>query len=160
MKILIKFSFILTLLSVLGCKQPSPTPELMDPIYNDLVAEKALALKNLEEQKKQLIDLEKQYAETKPQSGQVKSAQRKVEEARLRLHKFKQQVLYFEVKVANRKLESRRKYKIAFLNNQEWPDKVEISQYMSIQKLRRDKISSENKSRAPAAEEASAQTSH
>lgn len=150
-----KFGFLIILsviLPLLGCKKPNANPELMDPIYNDLVAEKALAVKNLEDQKKQLLDLEKQYSEAKPQTGQLKPAQRKVEDARIRMHKFKQQVLYFEVKIANRKIETRKKYMFAFLNNQEWPDKKEIDEYMAIQKLRRAKINSDNKSREPAHE--------
>lgn len=138
---------------MVGCKKPNPNPELADPIYIDLIAERDLATKTLEEQKKQLIDLEKQFKETQPQSGQVKAAQRKVEDAQLRLMKFKQQVLYFEVKASNRKLESRKKYMSAFLNNQEWPDKKEIDGYLAIQKLRRDKIAADNKSRAPANKE-------
>lgn len=145
------------ILSLLGCKKPNANPELMDPIYTDLVAEKALAVKNLEDQKKQLLDLEKQYSEAKPQTGQLKPAQRKVEDARIRIHKFKQQVLYFEVKIANRKIETRKKYMTAFLNNQEWPDKKEIDEYMAIQKLRRAKINSDNKAREPAQESKSAE---
>lgn len=155
----IGFIFILsTMLSLFGCKKPNANPELLDPIYIDLVAEKALAVKNLEDQKKQLLDLEKQLAESKPQTGQIKPAQRKVEDARIRMHRFRQQVLYFEVKLANRKIETRKKYMISFLNNQEWPDKKEIDEYMAIQKLRRAKINSDNKAREPANETKSTET--
>lgn len=133
----------------LGCNKPEPNPETRDPLYTDYLAELDLAKKSLEAEEKTYSEHETAFKATVPQTGQIRYARKRLEESKAKIDRLKQQVTYFELKVANRLKETRKKYLIAFNSGKIWPDPKEIEEYRSVLKLRRDKIAADHNERIP-----------
>lgn len=143
------FFVIFTVFFAAGCSKPDPNPENRDPIYADYLAELDLAKKSLESEEKNLAEHETAFKAVVPQTGQIKYARKRIEESQAKIDKLKQQVTYFELKIAERLKETRKKYLAAFKAGQAWPDQKEIDEYKSVQKLRRDKIAADRNERIP-----------
>lgn len=133
----------------LGCNKPEPNPEVRDQIYADYLVELDLAKKSLESEQKTLGEHETAYAAVVPQSGQIKYARKRIEESKARINRFEQQISYFELKIATRKKETRKRYLEAFYAGKPWPDSQELEEYKSVQKLRRAKIAADKNERIP-----------
>jgi len=134
---------LFSIFSLFACHKPEPNPELRDPIYQDYLSELDLAKKSLEAEEKTLKEHEATYAAVVPQTGQIKYARKRIEESKEKINRFQQQIQYFELKIANRLADTRKKYLEAFRAGKDWPDPKEIEEYHGIQKLRRDKIAAD-----------------
>lgn len=136
---LLSFAFILVFM--FGCEKKNPHPELLDPIYQDLVIELDIANKAIESEEAALVELAKEKALAVPQTGQIKYASKKVAEAQRRLEVLKQQKLYFDIKLEQRKAEALRRYEASLKpGGRPWPDPEEVENYRAVAKLQRDKI--------------------
>jgi hypothetical protein len=134
------FFTVLTSFFVAGCNKADPHPEKSDSIYTDLKNELDIAQKNLESETKQLDGLRKDLANVVPQSGQIKGAQKKVFESENTLELYKQQLKYFEVKMALREHYVRQRYHESLNGGRPWPDLKETEDYKIRMKLQRDKL--------------------
>lgn len=132
------FYFLLVLLCssfLLGCNKKNPNPELLDPIYQDLLKRLDEKKKELEAEKKVLEEHEKALKAVVPQTGQIKYAEKRYWDSRHRIDALEQAIEYFEFKAASRKRLARYEYSIAFKKDQPWPDPAEYKQYMDQRKL-------------------------
>lgn len=124
------FSFIL-----ISCNKPDPNPELMDPIYLDLVAATSAINVQLESEKKMLEDHRKTLKEVALQTGQNKYAEKRVRESAERINKLEQEKQYLELKVEAHKKAAKRSYLQAFKKGEAWPDQKEWDSYKMAKKL-------------------------
>lgn len=124
-----------------SCVQKVANPELSDLIYKDLQEELALATKTLEEEEKSLVIVKKERELAVPQTGQIKFSNKKVSDTEERLILLRQQKLYFEIKLEQRKHYVHERYHESLGGSgRPWPDKEEDSVYASVVKFNRDKI--------------------
>lgn len=120
----------------LGCKSEHPNPELLDPIYNDLLNEK----KEIEKLNKETtVNIEALKAERKtlqPRSLEMKVNERDTNKAKNKLSKLKQDLKYIEIISERRRVESRLNYKINFKKDKIWPDPEEYKNYLVSKRLK------------------------
>lgn len=136
-----KLFFVLFLMFSLACEKKNPHPELLDPIYQDLVSELEIANKSIESEEKALLGLQEELKQAVPQTGQIKYATKKVTEAQKRIDVLRQQRMFFEIKLEQRRLEAAKKYEESLKpGGKPWPDPVEVENYRAVAKLQRDKI--------------------
>jgi len=133
MKPIITLFFLISVL--VACDKPNPTPEVGDPIYNDLLKEAADVNNQLKSAEKELEGFQKDAAAVLPQTGQIKYAEKRVYETSARIEKLKQMKQYWELRAETRKEWSRRNYLAAFKAKKPWPDPAEYEQYQLQRKL-------------------------
>lgn len=131
MKTAIRSLVLLLIFGLTACDKPSPTPELADPIYSDL-------LKTADELKKAVPDANKSVEEArlelskvKPQTGQIEYAKKRLYEASARLNKIEQMAKYSEIRAESRLKYDREEYVKAWAKNKAktWPDPKEYEQF-------------------------------
>lgn len=124
-----------------SCNPKNANPERLDEIYLDLVAELDIANKALDSEEKNLASLIKERNSSVPQTGQIKFANKKVADAESKVNALKQQKLYFEIRIEQRKHEAMQRYEESLKEGgRPWPDKEEVAMYRSVVKFQRDKI--------------------
>lgn len=129
---------------VTSCSQRSAQPELVDPIYKDLMAELDLVGRNLELEEKNLDRLVKEKSLAVPQTGQIKFANKKIADSNEKIIILRQQKKFFEISLFQRAEETRRRLQESLQpGGRPWPDPEEIHLYKSIAKFQREKISRE-----------------
>jgi hypothetical protein len=128
-------SIALVALCLFGCKSEDPNPELLDPIYKDLLSRTDEATKSLEEHTVRRKELELFLETAEPNTIDLKKARLELIKVRNWQRRAEQQASYFRIRAERRKIEDRRNYKIAFQNNQPWPDKAEYSGYLVNKRL-------------------------
>lgn len=141
------FAVIILSLLLSACNKPDPTPELKDPIYNDIQADLAATSAALEGELKTLEGFEKELSEVVPQTGQIKYAQKRVNESKEKINRYEQEKMYLELKLEARKKESKRSYMKSYKKGEPWPDPAEWSSYQTEKRLRNAKRSWDAKSR-------------
>jgi hypothetical protein len=114
-----------------SCSKRNPNPELLDPIYLDLLALEGEAQKAVAVEEGFLAEHEKALKSVVPQTGQIKYAEKRYWESINRVTKARQQARYYEVKRRARKLQARRDYSIAYSRGLPWPPPSEYSEYSS-----------------------------
>lgn len=139
--------FPIFLLFSFGCQKPDPNPELSDKIYSDMKAELANAEVQIAELEKKRDEMEKDMKNARPQTGDYKRAQKYYFQYLNSLNKYKQQVLYWKIRIAQRKSFTQAEYLKAFEKKQPWPDPKEYDAYMGRKKLRLAKIEWDYKQR-------------
>lgn len=123
-----------------SCNKKDPNPELKDPIYLDLVSERDIMTKSIEEMEKDITSQEKDVKSAILQTGQLKSFENKLFETKNNLTRLKQQKQYFDIKIELRKQEAIVKYDESLHGGKKWPDDDEIKIYRSKLKLYREKM--------------------
>jgi hypothetical protein len=129
------FMFSFLLLSF-GCKKPAPNPELLDPIYAEILKEGADAKKRLEEEKVVLEGHLETLKKVVPQSGQIKYATKRVNESKALVERLRQRAEFYEYHAKYRLKEARKNYLRAFNQSKPWPDPSEISEYQKVRSER------------------------
>ncbi|MNJ91076.1 hypothetical protein D3C87_87210 [compost metagenome] len=129
----------LSFLALSGCNKPDPTPELKDPIYGDLNSRLGAVTAELSAEKKVLEGHQLTLSQVTPQTGQIKYAQKRVYESQAKITKMEQEKQYLELKIQERKKESRRSYNKAFQKGETWPDMAEYDSYKAEIRLRNAK---------------------
>lgn len=127
--------FFFLLISLVGCKKPDPSPELRDPIYQDLVNEVRDVASQIVSEQKNLDEHLKNLDLVKPQTGQIKYAEKRVSESRARLERLRQRKLYLDLRLETRKRLDGEKYLEAYHKDQAWPDPKEHEEYKAQKKL-------------------------
>lgn len=121
---------------ILGCKKADPTPELMDPIYSDLLKRATDAQKGLDEANAKLVSLHEELEKAEPNSIDLKDIQKEIAKTRAQKLRADQEARYFKIRTERRKFEDRIEYKKAFAKGQPWPNKHEYSDYLVNIRLR------------------------
>ena len=130
-----------------SCTNADPNPELKDPIYNDILSQKANTEKELTETEEIWLETLADYRAAAPQTGQVVPQMRKVFEAKNRVDILKQQVKYWTIRGNERLLQSRLSYHRSLTTGKPWPDKNEVASYKAEKKLRQAKVLWDSKER-------------
>jgi hypothetical protein len=125
----------LTLILVLGCEKPNPTPELADAIYQDLNSQAESAGKAAEAEKKKLEGLKKELSEAKPQTGDTKVVQKRYFEAERKVQQFLQEQFYYSLRAKTRKSEVRRSYAAAFSEQKPYDNEDETKSFETYKKV-------------------------
>ncbi len=123
------------LLLAIGCHSVIKQPELIDPIYNDILAEIsknqgeiATTIEQVEAEKKLLI-------KAKPQSGEYSYHKKKIFNIENFLTKQKQRGLYLDILLQQRKKEARLSYAEAYSKAAQWPDPGDFQLYLKQKKV-------------------------
>ena len=130
------FILIASVTLVSGCKKELPNPELLDPIYKDLLSEKKEAEKALKEEEAKLESLLAERGKIEPRSVDRKINIRGTKKSRKNVLKLRQKLKYLEIRSERRRVEARRDYRIAFQKGEEWPKKEEFVNYQTHKRLR------------------------
>jgi hypothetical protein len=121
---------------LLGCKKEDPNPELMDPIYSDLLKRATDSQKAFDEATAKLVTLQENLEKAEPNSIDVKDIQKEIAKTEAQKLRASQESLYFKIRSERRKFEDRIEYKKALAKDQPWPDKHEYSDYLVNIRLR------------------------
>jgi hypothetical protein len=128
----------ITLLVILltGCNRPLEAPEVIDPIYNDLLKEqKRIEKENAETTKilsDKLVALEKAPLRTILRTR----IQKEINEARAKLVKLAEEERYFKLRIEKRKFLDRESYKRSLKANIPWPNPDDYEKYLASKRLR------------------------
>jgi hypothetical protein len=137
LNICILASFLCLSLMISGCSQPRPNPELVDPIYSDL-------LKEADGYEKAAVEAEKKHEEAKlelskmgPREPQRNGQTRIVYNAEREATQLKQMALYYKIRAEQRKEFDQSDYLKAFNagKGDEWPPREEYQAYLLRKKL-------------------------
>lgn len=115
-----------------GCEKPHPHPELLDPIYSDMLKMEDEYKKAAESEKKNLEEFELALKNVVPQTGQIKYAQKRYYESLARYERMKQMELYWGVRAKSRKRSDSIEYIKAFNKKEVWPNPDEYKEYKSF----------------------------
>jgi hypothetical protein len=132
------YSIFFVLFSLLvGCNQPNPHPETLDPIYSDIEKEKKEVDGAYAAEKKNLEDLQQDLLDVKPQTGQIKYAQKRILDSKERLNVLYQRKIYLQLRLETRLAQVSKDYLRAFEKGHVWPDPKEYIEYKSQKSLER-----------------------
>lgn len=126
---------IILLISVSGCKSEDPNPELSDPIYKKLLEQVGLLKTQYESEQKKIEDLERDLEKSKVISAERIKIKKDLMSSRKKMEILAQQRQFFEIRSEHRRVEARKKYKIAFSKGIPWPDPKEIEYFLTNQNL-------------------------
>ena len=122
--------------SLTACKKELENPELLDPIYQDLLSEKKNLEKSLMDEQKNLADLLLASKTIKPRSIERKVSIKEIKKARGQVDSMQNILKYAEIRAERRRVESRRSYRIAFSKSQDWPNREEFEAYKTSKRLK------------------------
>ncbi|MFN7906369.1 MAG: hypothetical protein ACK5P5_14405 [Pseudobdellovibrionaceae bacterium] len=137
---MLRITMTLILVLCAGCNKKEPNPELKDRIYLDMKSELSNAEAQVIEYEKKVAEMAKEMAAAKPQTGEFKKYQKYFFRDQNSLSKYKQQITYWKIRIAQRKTAVQSEYSKAFESNQEWPNQKEYQEYFYRKKLRLAKI--------------------
>jgi len=122
-------------LFTLGCKSEDPNPELLDPIYKDLLSATSEYEKQTEEQKAHRTELELYIQTAEPNSIDLAKARIDLAKTLRVQRESEEKARYYRIRAARRLVESRLAYKKAFHADLKWPDPAEYSGYLVNKRL-------------------------
>lgn len=128
-------SLVLLTLCLFGCKSEEPNPELLDPIYKDLVSRTEEYSKSLLEHQARRKELEEFIEKSEPNTLDLKKARLELVKVLRWERMAEQKTAYFRIRTERRKVEDRKNYKLAFYKNEQWPDPAEYSGYLVNKRL-------------------------
>ncbi|CAN5382801.1 hypothetical protein BH10BDE1_BH10BDE1_22190 [soil metagenome] len=119
-----------------GCSRPNPTPELIDPIYADLVQRSAVAKAGAETKKAEIKKIKADLAELPARDPTKRKLQEDLSKNEMLLVVADQEGLYYEIRAQQRKAYARDEYIRAFDAGKTWPDPKDFEIYKIQRKLR------------------------
>ncbi len=137
MKVYLKLSFLIFAFFLAACKRPMKNPELIDPIYIDLLKESKAyadqAAKLLAEAEAAKLEWEKED----PRTGNAKAIKNRYYGKLKEAESAKQMQVFYELHAKTRKKEAREQYLTAFKADKPWPDPSEYDGYQTKMSLRK-----------------------
>ena len=131
-----RYAWPLLLLALCACEKPLPNPEMVDPIYLDLVSRKSAAEADAVSLKADLEKAHEDVVKSKPQTGDSRRAQKTVETLAIKARKAEQERQYLELLVKRRLKYSREEYMKAYSEKKPWPNSEEFHDYQTNRRLR------------------------
>lgn len=120
----------LWIVSLTGCKQEDPNPELKDPIYKDLQGRASEYKKAYDESKIRIVTLRESLEKAEANSIERKDVLRDIAKTEKKLLNEEQLERYYRIRAERRRVVGRMEYKKAFAEDKEWPDPKEYSDYL------------------------------
>lgn len=132
MKALIILAY--SLISV-SCEKMLESPELVDPIYLDLLVQ-AKSMETLAiEEKKKVEELQKEIEKLPNQSGLKQKLEKKIFASQHKVDQSSQMSKYYKLSALKRKREIRKYYPIIFSKRESWPQNDVKKQYDAHKRL-------------------------
>jgi hypothetical protein len=126
----------LVMIGNFGCSRPNPTPELIDPIYADLLQRSAVAKAGAETKKAEIKKLKEELAELPARDPTKRKLQENLSKNEMLLVVADQEGLYYEIRAEQRKAYARDEYLKAFEAGKPWPEPKDFEIYKIQRKLR------------------------
>lgn len=126
---------ILLTTGLFGCNRKQQNPELVDPLYVELERQKKAAETDLKSAQEAQLEAESNMEKVKPQTGQIKYATKRLNEAKNRVIKAKQLVLYFALKIEARMWSAREEYLSSYYDKSPWPNPEPLEVFKLNQRL-------------------------
>ncbi len=122
---------------IMGCKRPMQNPELIDPIYMELLKESKTHddVKKAKQAEMEAIKAEMKDAD--PRSGRGKTAKSRYYSKEKEFYFHQQMAVYYKLRARTRKYEARDSYLKAFSEGKAWPDPKEYEDYQAQVALRK-----------------------
>lgn len=136
---MLRFFAIFLGLLAFSCNKPDAKPELRDPIYQDMMAQKEITARDLAAAQKSLEEHQANLSNVVPQTGQIKYAEKRFWEAKKLVETLSQQEKYWIIRIRERIKYARTAYLKAYEKGESWPDSKEIDEYMAEKRLRQAK---------------------
>ena len=124
------------MLMLSACSRPNPTPEVLDPIYADLVQRSALAKAAGEGAKEEVKKLREELEKLPARDVTRRKTLEDIGKQESRHNVAEQEALYYEIRAEQRKQYARTEYVKAFEKNEAWPDPNDFETYKLQRKLR------------------------
>lgn len=123
------------LLLMVGCTKEDPSPELRDPIYQDLQKRAADAQKSVDESKAKILELSDSLEKAEPNSIDKRDIERDLAKAKRQELDSRQWALYYTIRGKRRRIVDHMTYREALHAGKEWPDPHEYSDYLVNRRL-------------------------
>jgi hypothetical protein len=123
------------LVPILGCDKPNPTPEVIDPVFQDIEKKHKEVESEIKAAEKQLEDNKDALAKVKPQTGQIKFAQKRLYDSQALLERLRQREAYLALRLESRRKYSREDYLKSYKKKESWPRASEVVEYAAQQAL-------------------------
>jgi len=128
-------SLSILIMTIQACKRPDKNPEVRDPIYQDILKERAAITSIIEDLKKKIAESEKDYAKSQPRTMDRKNALNEKEKFQYQLTRAEEMKEFYDIRAERRRVETRREYRISFDKDLPWPNKSEYEAYLINKRL-------------------------
>ena len=132
------FYVVLIIFSILaGCDKPESTPELKDPVYQDMRSEEARAKKDVDAKTKELEALQESYLELPDSDYQKKMTREDIYRTKNEISKLQQMMNYHKISGDSRQIFARKQYLEYYKAGKglEWPPKSVGEMYETQKKI-------------------------
>ena len=131
------YSGALLFLFLVGCNNPESTPELKDPIYQDLKSEEASTKKQVEAKLKELEGYQADYDELPDNDYQKKMTRDDIYKTKKEINKLEQMEEYYRISAESRQIFARKQYLEYYKagKGEEWPPADAKEKYEFQKKL-------------------------
>ncbi len=123
-------------LSMTGCAKRLEAPEVLDPIYNELLKEQKKIEKEIADGSKMLMEKQQELKTTQARTIERVRVLRDIGNLQKKIDHLSQLKRYFELRAEKRKYLSRETYKIAFQSGEPWPNPEDLKRYQSFKRLK------------------------
>lgn len=135
-KWLITMTIAIVSACLMGCSRPNANPELLDPIYADLLQRGNVAKAAAESKKGEIKTLKKDLANLPPRETSRKKMLEDITSKERLLIAAEQEALYYEIRSKQRKAYAQDEYSKAFHKGAPWPDPEDFTVYKLQRKLK------------------------
>lgn len=128
--------FLWAVLFFSGCAKENPNPELLDPIYQDLLKDIKSKEADVKEFEKKIDELKKTVAKADTRDSDYKVGKKELVNNIAKMNSVKQSVELLKIKSERRRVEGRKSYRLAFHQHMPWPNPNEYREYLANKKLK------------------------
>lgn len=126
------YSILLLFAFLLGCNNIDSTPELRDPIYQDLTSESAKLDKEVEAKEKELEGIVDQQPDLADNDYQKKLNRDEIFRLGNEINKMKQKKEFYSASAESRQIFARKQYLEYFKQGKDWPPAGVKEKYFKI----------------------------
>lgn len=139
-RLFLSIRLLFTLLSLvfitIGCKKQLDQPELVDPIYIELVDASEKIKSNMKEEEKLLAESKKELNKSDLTVGEKRQVLKEIASSDKKLRLMAQDQKFFELRANSRVAHDREVYPARFEKDLPWPNPEEIAQFEANKRLR------------------------
>lgn len=129
------YSGLLLFLFLVGCNNPESTPELRDPIYQDLKSQETKLEKDIEGKEKELDGIKEQQSGLADNDYQKKLNRDEIYRLGNEIDKMKQKKEFFSISSESRQIFARKQYLEYFKQGKDWPPAGVKERYFEVKNL-------------------------
>jgi hypothetical protein len=120
---------------LLGCSKPHPQPELLDPIYADLVSRSNVSKAAAHQANAELVRARESLATAPPRDPTRRKLQQDISKHLNRITVADQEAIYYEVRANQRRDYARSEYLKAYNRGESWPNPADFEAYKTQKRL-------------------------